>query len=68
MDTTMDMEDTKNGMGEIGQPGIIKIIMGIWNKIIGRAGNTDTGGMEILSKKKTIANNGRRHGRGDYWK
>ena len=64
----MDMEDTENGMGEIGQTGIIKIIMGIWNTIIGRAGNTDTGGMKILSKKETIANNGRRHWRGDYWK
>ena len=64
----MDVGDTKNGMGEIGQTGIIKIIMGIWNTIIGRAGNMDTGGMKILSKKETITNNGRRRGRGDYWK
>ena len=64
----MDMEDMKNGIGEIGQTGIIEITMGIWNMIIGIAGNMDTGGMKILSKKETIANNGRRHWRGDYWK
>ena len=63
---TMDMEDMKNGIGEIGQTGIIEITMGIWNMIIGIAGNTDTGGMKIFTKKGTIANNGRRHGRGEF--
>ena len=56
----------KNGIGEIGQTGIIEITMGIWNMIIGIAGNTDTGGMKIFTKKGTIANNGRRHGRGEF--
>ena len=68
MAITMDMEDMKNGIGEIGQTGIIEITMGIWNMIIGIAGNMDTGGMKIFTKKETIANNGRRRGRGDYWK
>ena len=67
MAITMDMEDMKNGIGEIGQTGIIEITMGIWNMIIGIAGNMDTGGMKIFTKKRTIANNGRRRGRGEYW-
>ena len=67
MAITMDMEDMKNGIGEIGQTGIIEITMGIWNMIIGIAGNMDTGGMKIFTKKRTIANNGRRRGRGEFW-
>ena len=67
MAITMDMEDMKNGIGEIGQTGIIEITMGIWNMIIGIAGNMDTGGMKIFTKKRTIANNGQRRGRGEYW-
>ena len=66
MAITMDMEDMKNGIGEIGQTGIIEITMGIWNMMIGIAGNTDTGGMKIFTKRGTIANNGRHHGRGEF--
>ena len=63
---TMDMEDMKNGIGEIGQTGIIEITMCMWNMMIGIAGNTDTGGMKIFTKKGTIAKNGQRRGRGEF--
>ena len=63
---TMDIEDMKNGIGEIGQTGIIEITMDIWNMMTGIDGNKDTRGTKIFTERGTIANNGRRHGRGEF--
>ena len=46
--------------------GIIGITTGIWNMMIGIAGNTDMGGMKIFTQRGTIAKNGQRRGRGEF--
>ena len=66
MAITMDMEDMKNGIGEIRRTGIIGITTDIWNMMIGIAGDTDMGGMKIFTQRGTIAKNGRRRGRGEF--
>ena len=41
---TMDIEEMKNGIGEIGQTGIIEITTDIWNTVTWIDGNKDTRG------------------------
>ena len=72
MVTTMDMEDMRNGIGEIiGQTiiimGIIQDIMqDIWDMMRGIDGGLEMEGKKIFIRRETSAKNGRHRGRGEF--
>ena len=72
MVTTMDMEDMRNGIGEIiGQTiiimGIIQdIIQDIWDMMRGIDGGLEMEGKKIFIRRETSEKNGRHRGKGDF--
>ena len=73
MVTTMDMEDMRNGIGEIiiGQTiiiiGIIQdIIQDVWDMTRGIDGGLEMEGKKIFIRRETSAKNGRHRGRGEF--
>ena len=70
---TMDMEDMRNGIGEIiiGQTiiiiGIIQdIIQDVWDMTRGIDGGLEMEGKKIFIRRETSAKNGRHRGRGEF--